>query len=172
MLEPLSNSLALLSGDMGQGGHAASFLEALPDPMKLNLWETGFIVVLLALLHVFLKAMFFRPLIQLIDKREAHIAAGEARKAEVAAAVEAQQAAYAAQLKVLRAQAFERRKALAEAAAEERRTLVASARAQASTQRREALALLEAQRASAKAQLLDQVDALSDAMAQQLLKEA
>lgn len=170
VVEQLSSHLALLGG--GGDGRAPSFLDALPDPMKLNPWETGFVVLLITLMYFFLKAAFFKPLIQVVDTRDADITAGAARKSEAAAAVEARQAEYNAQLRELRAKAFERRKALARAADAERQGLVDEARAQATAHRAEALAALAAQRESAQASLLSQVDALSNAMVHQLLKQA
>lgn len=172
VIEQMSGRLALLGGGTGAEGQAPSFLDALPDPMKLNPWEIGFVVLLIALLYCFLKASFFKPLIQLVDTRDGDIAAGAALKSEVAAAMEARQADYNTQLRELRAKAFEQRKALARAAAEERQNLVDAARSQAAVQRAEALETLAAQREGARASLLAQVDALSDAMVQQLLKQA
>lgn len=172
VIEQMSGRLALLGGGAGAEGHAPSFLDALPDPMKLNPWEIGFVVLLIAILYFFLKASFFKPLIEVVDTRDADIAAGAALKSEVAAAMEARQADYTAQLRELRAKAFEQRKALARAAADERQSVVDAARAQAAAQRAAALEALTAQREAARTSLLSQVDALSDAMVQQLLKQA
>lgn len=140
--------------------------------MKLNPWEIGFVVLLITVLYLFLKSAFFKPIIRIVDTRDADISAGAAKKSEVAAAMEARQASYNTQLRELRAKAFEQRKALSRAAAEERQALVDEARSQAAAQRTEALASLATQREGARASLLAQVDALSDAMVQQLLKQA
>lgn len=172
VIEQMSGSLALLGGGAGAEGQAPSFLDALPDPMKLNPWEIGFVVLLITLLYFFLKSAFFKPLIQVVDTREADITAGAAKKSEVAAAMEARQSDYNAQLRELRGKAFEQRKALARAAAEQRQSMVDAAKAQAAEQRAQALEALKTQRDGARASLLAQVDALSDAMVQQLLKQA
>ncbi len=172
VIEQMSSHLALLGGGAGAEGKAPSFLDALPDPMKLNPWEIGFVVLLITLLYLFLKASFFRPLIRVVDTREADIAAGASKKSEVSAVMEARQADYNAQLRELRGKAFEQRKALARAAAEQRQSLVDAAKARAAEQRALALEALKAQRESARTSLLSQVDALSDAMVQQLLKQA
>lgn len=172
VIDQISGSLALLGGGTGSEGATPSLLEALPDPMKLNPWEIGFVVVLIALLYVFLKAAFFKPLIEVVDRRDAELEAGAARKAEVTATMETRQAEYATRLRELRAQAFEQRKALAQGATEERQALIDAARSQAAEQRHAALQALGAQRDEARTSLLSQVDALSDAMVQQLLKQA
>ncbi len=153
-------------------GKSASFMDALPDPMKLDPYQIGFVIVLMTLLYLFLKFAFFKPVTQVMDEREAAIAAGGAAKAEAAAQVEQRQAEYASRLKELRAKAFEHRKALAAAAAEEKAALLERARQQASDTRGTALEQLKAQREAAKAELLAQVDALSESMVQHLLKQA
>jgi|GEM_PF-215110 len=158
---------------MAMTGEApASFMDALPDPMKLDPYQIGFVIVLMTGLYIFLKFTFFQPVTQVMDEREAAIAAGGAAKADASAQVELRQAEYAARLRELRGKAFEHRKALADAAAQERVTLLESTRQQASESRNSALAELKTQGEAAKAQLVAQVDALSESMVQHLLKQA
>ena len=163
-------SMILIAGDAAKGG--GSFLDSLPDPMKPTFFEVGFIVLLLVLLHFFLKYAFFRPLGKFIDDREAEIQAGAAAKTEAAKIIEARQAEYAEKLKELRARAFEHRKTLAQAATAEKAKLTDKARQDAVSLRKDAMDKLAAQRETAKSELIAQVDALADSMAQHLLKQA
>jgi F-type H+-transporting ATPase subunit b len=160
---------ALLAGGAPGGG---SILDSLPDPMRPTLLEVGFVIVLLAFLHFFLKSAFFRPLIKVMDDREAEIQAGAAAKLEASKAIETRQANYAEKLKGLRAQAFERRKALAAAASDEKAKLIDKARQDAAHVRKEAAERLTAQREAAKSELMAQVDSLAESMASHLLKQA
>ena len=161
--------MILLAGDAAGGG---SFLDSLPDPMKPTPLEVGFVIALLVILHFFLKYAFFRPLGKLMDDREAEIQAGASTKLEAAKTIEARQADYAEKLKGLRARAFEHRKALALAASSEKAKLVENARQNAVSVRKDAADKLNAQRETAKSELIAQVDALADSMAQHLLKQA
>jgi F-type H+-transporting ATPase subunit b len=147
-------------------------MDALPDPMKLDGTALLFVVVLLTVLYWFLKILFFRPVVRVMEEREAAIQAGASRRAEAAALVEKRQADYAARLKELRSRAFEHRKALAAAAAQERQALLEKARQEATEKRAAALADLRAAQETAKAELLTQVEALSESMVQHLLKQA
>lgn len=163
VVEQFSSGAALLGG---------SFMDALPDPMKLDLYEVGFVMILLTAMYLFLKFAFFKPVIRVVDAREAAMAAGAALKGEAATQVEQRQADYAAHLKELRAKAFEHRKALAEAAAQERQAILDRARGEATESRGAALASLQAQRESAKGQLLAEVDKLSASMVDRILQQA
>lgn len=154
------------------GGAPPSFMDALPDPMKLDPYQIGFVIVLMTMLYLFLKFAFFKPVTQVMDEREAAIAAGGAAKAEAAARVELRQADYATRLRDLRGKAFEHRKALAAAATLERTSLLEKARLQSTETRSAALEDLKARRETAKAELVAQVDALSESMVQHLLKQA
>jgi len=162
--------MGLATGASGEG--SSSFLDTLPDPMKLQPGTLGFVILVLILLFVFLKYVLFKPLTGLMDDRESAIKAGSDTKAQAASQIEARQADYAAQLRALRGQAFERRKALATAATAEKQQLIEEARRAATLQRNTALAELKAGQEAAKTDLLVQVDALSEAMAQHLLKQA
>jgi F0F1-type ATP synthase membrane subunit b/b' len=75
-------------------------------------------------------------------------------------------------LRDLRGKAFEHRKALAAAATLERTSLLEKARLQSTETRSAALEDLKARRETAKAELVAQVDALSESMVQHLLKQA
>ena len=151
---------------------AKSFMDTLPDPMKIDPWALLFVMVLVTLLFVFLKYLFFKPIIKVMDDRDAAIQSGSVRRAEAASLVEQRQADYAARLKELRAKAFEHRKALSAAAALEKQTLLDQSRAQAGAHRDQALAELKAASETAKADLMAQVDALSDSMVSHLLRQA
>ncbi len=159
--------LALLAGQGGQG-----FLDQLPDPMRPTPFEIGFIIVLVAVLYFYLRAVFFTPFVAMMDKREADMEAGSEAKAHAAAEIEKRQSGYAASLRDLRNQAFARRKELADAATREKNALLGEARTQAQAQRREATEGLALQTEKAKRELEAQVDALSESMVQHLLKQA
>lgn len=151
-------------------GGSKGFMGALPDPMKLDLVQIGFVILLVTLLYLFLKFSFFQPVVRLMDDREAAIAAGGAAKIEAGSLVEQRQTAYSLRLRELRAKAFERRQALAAAAAEEKATLLETARLQATEARGSALGELKAKKNSAEIELRTQVDAISESMVQHLLK--
>ena len=154
------------------GGTPPSFMDALPDPMKLDVYQIGFVVLLITILYFFLKVAFFKPVTLVMDEREAAIAAGGAAKLEAAVQVERRQVEYATQLRELRAKAFEHRKALAAAATQERTTLLEKTRQQSLETRTSALEELKAQGEAAKIELVAQIDALSESMVQHLLKQA
>lgn len=153
-------------------GASKGFMDALPDPMKLDVYEIGFVILLMTVLYLFLKFAFFKPVTRVMDEREAVIAAGGAAKSEAAAQVDRRQAEYAARLRELRAKAFEHRRALATAAAEEKVALLEKTRLQATEARSAAVEDLKGKKESAKTELMAQVDALSESMVQHLLKQA
>ena len=162
------------TGVLATAGAAApkGFMDTLPDPMKLDAPALLFVMALVTCLFLFMKRVFFRPIVQVMDDREAAIQSGAARRAEAASLVEARQAEYAARLRDLRTQAFEHRKALAAAAGREKQALLERARTEAAEHRTAALADLKAAQEAAKADLLAQVDALSESMVQHLLSQA
>ncbi len=159
--------LAFLAGPGGQ-----SFLDQLPDPMRPTPFEIGFVIVLVSLLYFYLRSVFFKPFVGMMDKREADMEAGTEAKAQAALAIEQRQADYAAQLRDLRNQAFARKKELADAAAKEKGELLIAARARAQGSRKEASDALALQTGKAKRDLEAQVDALSESMVRHLLKQA
>jgi F-type H+-transporting ATPase subunit b len=148
------------------------FMDMLPDPMKLDPATLLFVIVLITVLFIYLKYGFFKPLIKVMDDREAAIQAGTARRAEAAALIESRQAEYESRLRELRAKAFDHRKALSTAAGQEKQAQLDLARREAGQQRSAALAELKAAQEAAKAELLTQVEALSESMAQHLLRQA
>lgn len=154
------------------GGAVARILAQMPDPMRPDLPALVFVIVLLVVLYVYLRAVFFLPITRLMNDRDRDLTAGGDAKAEAAAQLEARQKDYQARLKDLRARAFERRKALAEAAGREKQQLLDEARSRAQTERLAAVASLKAQQAEARQSLLTQVDALAESMTQTLLKQA
>ncbi len=167
--------MLLAVNDLMHGSHAAilegaGFMDALPDPMKLDLKQILFVMAVVTVLFLVLKAMFFKPVLATIDSRDEAIEGGAARRAEVAALVVQRQDAYESRLKELRGQAFGRRKALTDAAVAERQRLVADARETAASDRAVALDRLNAQKAEARQDLERQVDQLAGAMAAHLLK--
>ncbi len=169
VLATLGQPGILLSG--GNGG-PQGFMDTLPDPMKLDGPTLLFVMALVTCLFLFLKYFFFKPIVQVMDDRDAAIQAGSARRAEAAAMVEARQAEYAARLRELRAKAFEHGKALSTAATRQKQALVDQARQDAGGLRATALAELKAAQEQAKAQLMTQVDSLSESMVQHLLRQA
>lgn len=154
------------------GGPVARILAQMPDPMRPDLPALLFVIVLLVVLYLYLRVVFFKPITQVMDDRERDLSAGGEAKAEAAAQLEARQKDYQGRLKALRAQAFERRKALADAAGKEKQRLLDEARTRAQAERQSAVTDLKGQQAEARQNLLAQVDALSETMAQTLLKQA
>ena len=156
----------------GGNGAPQGFMDTLPDPMKLDGPTLVFVMALVTCLFLFLKYFFFKPIVQVMDDREAAIQSGSARRAQAAAMVEARQAEYAARLRELRSKAFEHGKALSAAAVQQTQALVAQARQEAGERRATALTELKAAQEAAKAQLMTQVESLSEAMVQHLLRRA
>ena len=153
-------------------GPLGRILAQMPDPMRPDLTSTLFVIVLVVLLYVYLRVVFFTPITRVMAERERDLHSGGDAKAKAAALLEARQKDYQARLKDLRAQAFEARKALAEAAGREKQRLLDEARAKALAERQAAVASLQAQQGEAKQRLLAQVDALAETMTQTLLKQA
>jgi len=154
------------------GGPVARILAQMPDPMRPDLPALIFVIVLLVVLYLYLRVVFFRPITKVMEDRDRDLNAGGDAKAQAATALEARQKDYQSRLKELRAQAFERRKALSDAAGKEKQRLLDEARTQAQAGRQAAVESLKAQQATAKQNLLAQVDALAESMAQTLLKQA
>lgn len=157
---------------LAQGSEPKGFMDLLPDPMKPGLVDLGVTIGILVVTMLVLRLFLFKPLMETLDRRDRDINAGSETKASAAALIDLRQADYAAKLKDLRAQAFGHRKSLAEAAAKEKQSLLDDARAKAGVRRAEASTALSAQREAAKAELVAQVDALSESMVQHLLKQA
>jgi F-type H+-transporting ATPase subunit b len=151
---------------------AKGFMDTLPDPMKLDAGTLLFVMALVTALFVFLKYVFFKPIVGIMDEREAAIQSGGLKRAEAAALMERRQADYAARLHELRAKAFEHRKALSAVAAREKETMLDLARQESSRQRATAVTELKAAQEAAKAELMTQVEALSESMVQHLLRQA
>lgn len=168
LLELANLTLRSPEGD----GPVARILAQMPDPMRPDLPAVLFVIVLLVVLYIYLKVVFFKPITQVMDDRERDLSAGGDAKAQAAAELDARQKDYQGRLKDLRAKAFDRRKTLADAAGQEKQRLLEEARTQALAERQAAVASLKAQQAEAKQNLLAQVDALSESMAQTLLKQA
>jgi F0F1-type ATP synthase membrane subunit b/b' len=164
------SSMILIAGN--GAAHGGSFVDSLPDPMKPTFFEISFVILLLVWLHFFLKRNFFSTLGKFMDDREAEILAGTSAKAEAAKAIEVRQMEYTEKLKELRARAFEHRKVLTQAATDEKAELIDKARQDATSIRKDAADKLTEQRETAKSELIAQVDALADKMAQHLLKQA
>jgi len=150
----------------------ARILAQMPDPMRPDPVALGFVIVLLVVLYIYLRVVFFKPITKLMEDRDRDLNAGGDAKAQAAAILESRQKDYQSRLKDLRAQAFDKRKALADAASKEKQQLLDKARASSQAEREAALESLKAQQVEARQSLLSQVDALAEAMAQSLLKQA
>ena len=168
LLELANLTLRAPEGD----GPVARILAQMPDPMRPDLPAILFVIVLLIVLYLYLRVVFFKPITKVMEDRERDLHAGGEAKAQAAAQLDARQKDYQGRLKDLRAQAFARRKALADAAGKEKQRLLDETRAKAGVDRQAAVASLKAQQATAKQDLLAQVDALAESMAQTLLKQA
>ena len=168
LLELANLTLRSPAGD----GPFARILAQMPDPMRPDLPAILFVMVLLGALYLYLRVVFFKPITQVMEDRERDLSAGGEAKAQAAALLDARQKDYQGRLKELRAKAFERRKSLADAAGKDKQRLLDEARATALAERQAAVASLKTQQAEAKQSLLAQVDALAEAMAKTLLKQA
>jgi F-type H+-transporting ATPase subunit b len=168
LLELANLTLRSPEGD----GPVARILAQMPDPMRPDLPAILFVIVLLIVLYFYLRVVFFKPITKVMEDRDRDLQAGGDAKAQAAAQLDARQKDYQSRLKALRAQAFEARKALADAATKEKQHLLDEARTKAQAERQGAVASLKAQQAEAKQNLLAQVDALAESMAQTLLKQA
>lgn len=153
-------------------GPVARILAQMPDPMRPDLPALLFVMALLGVLYLYLRVVFFRPIEKVMADRDRDLASGGDAKAQAAAALDTRQKDYQARLKDLRAGAFETRKALADAALHAKQQLLEEARAQALTERTAAVAALKAQKVEAEQTLRAQAEALSESMAQTLLKQA
>ncbi|MCM2249250.1 MAG: ATP synthase F0 subunit B [Geothrix sp.] len=150
----------------------ARILAQMPDPMRPDLPAILFVIVLLVVLYLYLRVVFFKPITKVMADRDRDLNAGGDAKAQAAAALDARQKDYQGRLKELRAKAFETRKALADAAGKEKQRMLDEARVKAQAERQAAVDSLRTQQAEAKQNLLAQVDALAESMAQTLLKQA
>jgi F-type H+-transporting ATPase subunit b len=168
LLELANLTLRTPEGD----GPVARILAQMPDPMRPDLPAILFVIVLLIVLYLYLRVVFFKPITKVMDDRDRDLHAGGDAKAQAAAQLESRQKDYQERLKALRAQAFERRKTLADAAGREKQRLLDEARTKAQAERTTAVKALKAQQVTAKQSLLAQVDALAESMAQTLLKQA
>lgn len=155
-----------------KGGPVAQILAQMPDPMRPDLPALIFVIVLLVVLYLYLRVVFFKPLDKVMADRDRDLNAGGDAKAQAAALLEARQKDYQDRLKDLRAQAFDRRKALSDAAGREKQALLDEARTKALAERQAAVESLKTQQQAARQNLLAQVDALAESMAQTLLKQA
>ncbi len=168
LLELANLTLRSPEGD----GPVARILAQMPDPMRPDLPALLFVIVLLVVLYLYLRVVFFRPITKVMEDRNRDLDAGGDAKAQAAEKLDARERDYQVRLKELRAQAFEARKELADAAGKEKHRLLDEARAKAQTEQQAALESLKAQQATAKQDLLAQVDVLAESMAQTLLKQA
>jgi len=88
VLTSLSGAGVFLSAEPAPKG----FMDTLPDPMKIDPFTLLFVMALVTVLFIFLKYAFFKPIIKVMDDRDAAILSGSARRAEAAALVEQRQA--------------------------------------------------------------------------------
>lgn len=165
----LANLMLLAPAGEGPIGR---ILAQMPDPMRPDLPALLFMIVLLVVLYLYLRVVFFQPITKVMAERDRDLSAGGDAKALAASQLDARQKDYQGRLKDLRARAFERRKVLADAAGKEKQRLLDEARTQAQAERHAAVESLKAQQAAARQSLLTQVDALAESMAQTLLKQA
>ena len=168
LLELANLTLRSPEGD----GPVARILAQMPDPMRPDWVALLFVIVLIVVLYLYLRVVFFKRITKVMEDRDRDLHAGGDAKAQAAALLDARQKDYQSRLKDLRAQAFERRKALSDAAGKEKQRLLDEARAKALAERQAAVESLKAQQVTAKQSLLAQVDTLAESMAQTLLKQA
>lgn len=160
-------SAALVLGMASPPG--GGILASLPDPMRPDPWQIGFVMAVIFVLFLFLKHVFFRPITALMDQRDRDIAAGAEARSQVAALAAQRQADHDARTRALRQKAAGRRKELAELAQGERAALLLRARTEATAARVAATRELEAWRAEARRDLEAQVDALADTLTHRLI---
>ncbi len=155
---------------LGALASEGNFMDALPDPMKLDFIEVGFVIALVSALYFFLKGFFFKPLIKVMDERESTIQSGAQSKGDAAKRMTEAQAAFDLKLREMRAKSFEQRKALTQAAQAEKDALLVRSRQRAEGDRQAGLQELARQRDAAERELATGIDQLAESMTQQLLK--
>jgi len=152
--------------------NGGSFMDALPDPMRLDLFQVGFVILLLTALYLYLKKFLFKPLLDVMIERESVIQSGTDSRLEVTRKVEASKSVYDKRLQEMRERAYESRRELTKIASQEKQAILEKTRQEAGKERQAALHAIEQQSAIAETQLRAQVDQLSDELARHLLKQA
>lgn len=147
-------------------------MDAMPDPMKLDLIQVAFVMAVLSILYFFLKGHLFKPLVGLMDERDADIQAGAMSRMEASRQVEQSQLAFDQRLREMNAEAFEHRRTLTEAANREKEALLEKTRLEAGRERKVAVDAIRSQAEKAEFELKLQIDRMSEQLAQHLLKQA
>jgi F0F1-type ATP synthase membrane subunit b/b' len=163
-----NNGAIMEAGTQASG----SFMDNLPDTMKLDFWTIIFVAVLVASLFIFMKYVCFKPILKVMDDREAAIRDGAIKLSESVALVQWRQAEYATSLRELRIKALEHRKALSIVASRTKQNLLDQAHKDSQKQLASASDELNAFKAAAKIELLAHVDILSESLIQNLTKRA
>jgi F-type H+-transporting ATPase subunit b len=148
-----------------------SFMDNLPDTMKLDLYTLIFVILLVTLLFFFMKYVCFKPIMKIVDEREAAIRDGAVKLAEAIALVEQRQNDYSSSLRKLRVKAIEYRKELSIATASTKKDLLDQARRDSQKQLEGAIAELNILKESSKAELMTHVDTLSESLIQHLIRQ-
>lgn len=149
-----------------------SFMDNLPDTMKLDFGTVVFVMLLVTLLFFFMKYVCFKPIVKVMDEREAAIMDGAAKLSEAIALVEQRQSEYASSLRELRIKALEHRKALFVATNLTKQNLLDEARQDSQKQLEAAIMELNTFKAAAKAELATHIDALSESLIKNLIRQA
>jgi len=150
----------------------SGFMDNLPDIMKLDFGTIFFVVLLVSLLFLFMKYVCFKPIMKVIDDREAYIMCGAATLSEVVKLVEQRQAEYEISLRELRIKALEHRKALSMTASNTKQNLLDQAHEDSQRQLKAAIIELDIFKEGAKTELVTHVDALSDLLVKNLIRQA
>ena len=171
---PDATLVAEEAGTLMEGGTqvSSSFMDNLPDAMKLDIGTLLFVIVLVTCLFFFLKYVCFRPIIKIMDKREEDIKCGAAKLSEAVLLVEQRQSDYAASLRELRIKALEHRRSLSISTVRTKQDLLDQARQDSHEQLKVAATELGILKAAAKAELMTHVDDLSESMIKHLLRQA
>jgi F-type H+-transporting ATPase subunit b len=158
---------------MGVGTQVpSSFMDNLPDTMKLDLGTVVFVMLLVTILFFFMKYVCFKPIIKIIDEREAAIKDGAVKLSKAVELVEQRQVEYSTRLRELRVKALEHRKVLSIATICTKQNLLDQARQDSQKQLEAAMMELNIFKAAARAELMTHVDALSESLIQSLIRQA
>lgn len=147
-----------------------SFIDVLPDTMKLDVGTVIFIIVLINCLFFILKYSFFKPILNIIDERETAIRSSAESLASARILAEQQQKDYALRLKDVRLKIIEERKILVADTAKITQELLTQARQKSNSQRTTAMTELSNTKEIVKAELMTKIDALSESVVQHILR--
>lgn len=150
-------------------GSPSEILASMPDPMRPYLLQIVFVMVLVTIMYIYLRLVFFKPLTQMMSNRSAEIQKGFDTKQIAAQKIANEQKKYQEQMKALRAKAFDRKKELSSLANLEKNQLIEQAQREVALLRSQARKTIEQSSSEARKSLDGEIQSLADAMVRQIL---